>query len=173
MIYFVTEDYLKTETPITKNVDVQNVAPWVRPACETRLVPILGRHFFQHLLTKYNAQSLNTKEVELVSHIQPCIAWRAASMAVYGISRPLKNIGIQQLNSENSSGVNLDEVTFGMETYDKMGAEYQRTLSEFLVSHKNDYPEFMTEANKDAKLRKVCDASDISDSALNDGIMFF
>lgn len=163
MVYFVTEDYLKTETPITKNVDIQNVAPWVRPACETRLVPILGRHFFKYLLTKYNAQNLTPEEVELVKVIQPCVAWRAGAMAVYGTSRPLKNTGIQQLNSENSSGVNLEEVTFGMETYNQIAAEYQRTLKEYILDNREAFPEFMSEANKDASLRKAC-SSDVTDS---------
>lgn len=163
MVYFVTEDYLKTETPITKNVDIQNVAPWVRPACETRLVPILGRHFYRYLLNKYNTQSLNAEEVELIKQIQPCVAWRAGAMAVYGTSRPLKNTGLQQLNSENSSSVNLEEVTFGMETYNQIAAEYQRTLSEYILENREQFPEFMSNSNKDAKLRKAC-SSDVQDS---------
>lgn len=153
MIYFVTEDYLKSQTPITKNVDVQNIAPWVRPACDTRISPILGRYFMKHLLTAYNAQTLTAEEITLMEYIQPCVAWRAASMAVYGISRPLKNIGIQQLDSENSRAVSLEEITFAMEQYSQMATQYQRNLSEYLIDNRSKFPQFMSALNKGAKNR--------------------
>ncbi len=46
MTYFITESYLKTNTPITKNVDVTDVAPYIRPTAEMRLMPILGTYFY-------------------------------------------------------------------------------------------------------------------------------
>lgn len=171
MIYFVTENYLKGQTPITKNVDVQNIAPWVRPVCETRLLPILGRYFYEYLLDKYNAQTLNADETKLVEVIQPCVAWRAAAQAVYGISRPVKNTGMQQLSSENSSGVNLEEVTFGMAQYDQFAAHYQNLLAEYVLKNRAKFPQFMSAENEDAKLRKACDAG-VVDSGIVDIIVF-
>lgn len=165
---------MKSETPITKNVSVQDVAPWIKPACETRIVPLIGSYFYNDLLTKYNNQTLSDVEIELVEKLQPCIAWRAASMAVYGISRPLKNIGIQKLDSENSEGVDLNEVTFGMEQYDRIGSDYQKTLSEFLIKNKANYPLFTVKENSDSYLFKKCSIEEINDdSAMNDSIMFF
>jgi len=37
MIYFVTENFLKVNTPITRNVDVTDVFPYVKPASDMRL----------------------------------------------------------------------------------------------------------------------------------------
>lgn len=174
MIYFVTENYIKNETPISKNVDVQYVAPWIKPACETRIVPLIGRYFYSDLLTKYNNQSLSANELELVKQLQPCIAWRAASMAVYGTSRPLKNIGLQKLNAENSDGVDLNEVTFGMEQYDRIGSDYQKTLSDYLLKNKALFSKFTDPQNSDSSLYKKSSIEDINDnSAMNDSIMFF
>ena len=102
MIYFVTESYLKTNTPITKNVDVTDVAPYIRPASDMRLQAILGSYFYTYLLAKYNAQTLTNDEETLVEKIKPCVAWRAAEQAVFGLSYQLKNKGIQQLNSSNN-----------------------------------------------------------------------
>ena len=54
MIYFITETYLKNQTPITANVDVNDVTPFVRTQSEMRVQPILGTYFYNDILTKYN-----------------------------------------------------------------------------------------------------------------------
>lgn len=163
MIYFVTDNYLKSVAAINKNVDVNLVAPWIRTEAEIRLIPILGRAFYKYLLTKFNAQSLNDKEVELIELIQPCIAWRATAKAVYAVSRPLKNTGLQKLDSENSQGVGLEEVTFGVDHYDQVASNYQRALIDYLFENKGDFPELMAGNNKDSKIQKECKPEDIDD----------
>ncbi len=42
MIYFITETYLKTNTPITANVDVTDVTPYIATQAQLRVMPILG-----------------------------------------------------------------------------------------------------------------------------------
>ena len=78
MNYFITETYLKTNTPITANVDVTDVTPYIATQAQLRVMPILGTTFYNYLLTKYNAQTLTNVEEALVAYIQPVIAWRSA-----------------------------------------------------------------------------------------------
>tara|TARA_R110000772_G_scaffold382_7_gene1393 strand:- start:2238 stop:2756 length:519 start_codon:yes stop_codon:yes gene_type:complete len=170
MIYFVTEDYLKSKTPITANVDVTVVSPWIEPACETRVEPMLGNYFFNDLLVKYNAETLSPDEIALVAVLKKCIAWRAAALAVYGVSRPLKNTGIQILDSENSKGVNLEEVTFGIAQYDGIAADYQSKLRKYLIANKAKFAKFTAEENKDSTLWDICQNSK-EDDGYNDTIM--
>jgi hypothetical protein len=59
MLYFITETYLKNNTPITANVDVNNVTPYLATQAALRIQPILGTTFYNDLLTKYNAQTLD------------------------------------------------------------------------------------------------------------------
>ena len=42
MLYFITENYLKTNTPITANVDVTDVTPYIATQAQLRVMPILG-----------------------------------------------------------------------------------------------------------------------------------
>ena len=81
MIYFVTENFLKINTPITKNVDVTDVYPYVKPASDMRLQAILGSYFYNYLLTQYNDEVLTPDEITLVEKIQFVVAWRAAEQA--------------------------------------------------------------------------------------------
>jgi hypothetical protein len=58
MLYFITENYLKTNTPITANVDVTDVFPYVATQAQLRVMPILGTVILQpfahrHTMTKH------------------------------------------------------------------------------------------------------------------------
>ena len=163
MIYFITENYLKKNTPITANCDVNDILPWVRPAAETRILPILGTYFFNDLLAKFNAQTLDASELELVELIKPCLAWRAASFVVYSLSRQLKNKGLQVQNGENSDGVDLKEVTFGMDHYGQIGAQYQRTLINYLIKNKSNFASLMSSLNTDSSAKDELNASNVDD----------
>ena len=81
MIWFITENYLKDKTPITRNIDAADITPFVYTASDMFIKDILGSYFYDDILDKYNTQSLNPDETVLVSLIQPTVAWYAASFA--------------------------------------------------------------------------------------------
>ena len=152
MIYFVTEKYLKDNTPIADNVDVKRVTPFVEVASDMRIQPLLGEHFYNDLLTKYNDETLNSDEVTLVKKIQHAVSWYAASEAVFSVSRPLTNKGIQRQEGENSESVDSDELAFGMDHYAQKGAHYIRRIKHFLRENADKFPEFTSDENKDSDL---------------------
>lgn len=45
MKYFITENYLKTQTPITANCDVNDIVPYIKTQSDLRVQPILGTYF--------------------------------------------------------------------------------------------------------------------------------
>ena len=157
MIYFVTEQYLKQKTPITQNVSASDVMPFVEPAASAWMQNILGTYFFNHLLTAYNAQSLNADELVLVAKIQPAIAWRAASDCVLGLTYQLKNKGLQKQNGENSEAVEQSEVGFVMKHYTQKAEFYESLVRKFLKANKDDYPQFTSKQNKDSELAPQTD----------------
>jgi hypothetical protein len=158
MTYFITESYLKTNTPITKNVDVTDVAPYIRPTAEMRLMPILGTYFYNYMLSGYNAQTLNNDEEDLVEKIQPVVAWRSAEQAVFGLSYQLKNKGLQSQFGDYSN--NVSEVAFAMEHYGQMAAFFEKRLISWLLDNKDLFPEFISDLNKDSDIKPVDDCRD-------------
>lgn len=147
MIYFCTESWIKNNTPITENVDMTDVMPWMKTAAEMWVQPILGTYFYNDLLTKYNAQTLSADEIILVGMIQPAIAWRAASDVVYGLSYQLKNKGIQTQNGDFSESVELNEVQFGMAHYRQKAEFYEDLIIKYLKENKGLYPNFTSTSN--------------------------
>ena len=161
MIYFVTENYLKNNTPITKNVDVNDVMPYVRTQAEMRLMSILGTYFYNDLLTKYNAQTLSADETTLVEYIQPVVAWRSAEDAVFGLSYQLKNKGIQVQSGDYSSNVSQSEITFNMDHYGQKGAWFENRLTFWLLDNKALFPVFLSTLNNDSDIKPVDDCDDL------------
>jgi hypothetical protein len=153
MLYFITETYLKTNTPITANVDVTDVTPYIATQAQLRVMPILGTVFYNDLLEKYNDQTLDPDEEVLVSFIQPVVAWRSAEDAVFGLTYQLKNKGLQTQFGDNSSSVSRSEVAFGMEHYAQKASFFEMRLIKYLVKNKNLYPLFISQANRDTDLR--------------------
>lgn len=166
MIYFVTENYLKTKTPITKNVSSVDVLPFVEPAAAAWMQNILGTYFFLDLLAKYNAQNLSADEELLVAKMQPAIAWRAATDCVLGLTYQLKNKGLQKQSGDNSESVEQSEVGFVMRHYEQKAEFFESMCRKYLVKNKDLFPLFTSTLNKDSELRPQ------DDDNFNTDIMF-
>lgn len=155
MLYFITENYLKTNTPITANVDVTDVTPYIATQAQLRVMPILGTVFFNYMLDVYNNQTATNDEETLIKFIQPIVAWRSAEDAVFGLTYQLKNKGLQLQNGDYSSSVSQREVAFGMEHYAQKAAFFEERLIKYLIKNKKLYPVFISDENKDTDLRPM------------------
>ena len=155
MLYFITESYLKTNTPITANVDVNDVTPYIATQAALRVQPILGTTFYNYLLTQYNNTALNPDEINLVEFIQPVIAWRSAEDAVFGLTYQLKNKGLQTQSGDFSASVSRSEVAFGMEHYAQKASFFEQRLIRWLLANRNLFPLFISTANQDTDLRPM------------------
>jgi hypothetical protein len=167
MTYFITENYLKTQTPITANCDVNDIVPYIRTQSDLRVQPILGTYFYNDMLQKYNAQTLSPDEEILLSYIQPVIAWRSAEDAVFGLSYQLKNKGLQLQNGDYSNSVSLNEVTFAIDHYGQKASFYESRLVNYLHTERDLFPNFISVLNRDSDIRPTRNA----DNGYTDSIM--
>jgi len=168
MIYFVTENYLKTQTPITANIDVNNIVPFIKTQSDMRIMPILGTYFYNYILTAYNAQTLTVDEEELVTYIQPAIAWRSAEDAAFGLSYQLKNKGIQTQNGDYSNNVNQSEVNFVQDHYAQKASFYESRLWKYLDTNRDLFANFISQLNRDSDIRPAVQQT----QGFNDSILF-
>ena len=169
MLYFITENYLKTNTPITANVDVTDVFPYVATQAQLRVMPRLGTVFYNHMLEAYNDQTLTPEEETLVTFIQPVIAWRSAEDAVFGLTYQLKNKGLQTQFGDNSSSVSRSEVAFGMEHYAQKASFFEMRLIRYLVKNRAEYPIFISHENRDTDLRPQIECNQCIGDCFMDG----
>lgn len=149
LLYFITETYIKETTGISNNVDPQDVMPYVRPAAELHTSLILGREYFDDLVTKYNAETLTAAEIILVEHIQPAVAWRGASLAISFSWSQFKNKGPQFQNGTFSSTLDLNSLTYMRNEYENMAEYYENRVLKFLQLNKTTYPGWTADSNTD------------------------
>lgn len=170
IIYFVTENYLKVNTPITANVNITEVLPLVKAAAMMWTRSTLGTYFFDDLLAKYNAQTLSPDEVVLVEMMQASIAWRAAADAVIELSYQLKNKGIQTQFGDNSTSPEYKAIMFVNNAYTKKAEFYENIMWKYLVKNKALYPNFTSPLNRDSTC--LCSIIDPSKDKFNAQIFF-
>ena len=168
MIYFVTENYLKTQTPITANIDVNNIVPFIKTQSDMRIMTSLGTYFYNYILTAYNDQTLTVDEEELVTYIQPAIAWRSAEDAAFGLSYQLKNKGIQTQNGDYSNNVNQSEVNFVQDHYAQKASFYESRLWKYLDTNRDLFANFISQLNRDSDIRPAVQQT----QGFNDSILF-
>ena len=171
MVYFVSENYLKTIGIITDNVDVTDFSPLVQFASKAFVKRQIGSYFFDDLLTKYNAQTLSADEELVVERMQLAIAWRACANAGITLTYQLKNKGYQKQSDDNSESVELNEATFMYSHYIQQALYFETELATFLNDNKDDYANYISVINKDSTIKKNSCGGDGSGFQQGVGIM--
>jgi hypothetical protein len=158
--YWIGEDFIKSNTPLTQNTDAKDIIPFVATASDMFVQPLLGSYFYNILLAKYNAQTLNSDEEQLVLLIKPVVAWRAAADAVYALTYQLKNKGLVTQNGENSDPADPEQVVMIKRHYDQKAEHYTERVIKHLIINKDLFPEFTAKENNDCSITDMLPQKD-------------
>jgi hypothetical protein len=156
MVYFVTETYLKENTSVTKNVDLDDILPLVRTSADMWVRSILGTYFYEDLLVKYNDQTLTANEILLVERIKPAVAWRAAADATIELSYQLKNKGIQTQSGDYSQSPEYKAIMYNYHHKKDKASFYEDRLRTWLIDNKDLFSEFLSDNNTDSTAKDQC-----------------
>jgi hypothetical protein len=166
MVYFVTTNYLKDSTIVANNVDDKILVPSIRSASDAYTRSIIGIHFYNILLTKFNNQTLNPDEIILVQeYIKPAVAWRAASEVVVASSYQITNKGTQIQSGDFSSSPEYRAIMFVNHHASDRASFYEDVLLKWMYDNRNTFPDFMSDLNKDALARK-CNPTNLFDQSI-------
>lgn len=148
MIYFVTEQFIKNNTHITQNVDAEDLGPYIHISAITYVQPILGYTFFNDILNKYNNNTLNSDEQELVEFIQYVVAFYAAYEAVPNITFRISNKGIQSQNGQFSNNETLEVLDYIRRNIVKFAKMKEDELREYLYENEDNFPLYKSDSNE-------------------------
>jgi hypothetical protein len=115
-------------------------------------------------------QTLDAAETILVQeYMKPAIAWRAATETIVTTSYSIRNKGIQSQSGDFSASPEYKAIMFTYHHYSDKADYYDQQLIDFLKENREEYPAFMSDLNKDAKISKHgCN----DPNAFGGGIMF-
>lgn len=148
MKYFVNAEYLKKYTNVTQNVGEQDLYKWTITATHTYVRPIMGYNFLKEILTKYNNNTLNTIETELVTEfIQPLVAQAASIDITRHLTFRLSDKGIQVQSGEFSNSIDIQQVNYTIKGIQQLVTIYSADLFNFLELNKKEFPLYISKEN--------------------------
>ena len=136
----ISEDLLKLWSPISKNVGVDRIFPFVTLGQEYYLVPVLGQPLKEELQHQIFEDSLNEENKALIIKIAPALAFWTSYLALRGLAYSFTQKGISQEKSENSQPVSekeLGEFELNLKNQAEM---YTELLIKYLCHCKDIYP---------------------------------
>lgn len=148
-VHFVSEEYLKSTPVLTANVDPKSIVPFIPIAEDIYLTKILGLNFYNYLLDKYRAQTLNANEEILVEKIKPVVAFRAGSESLPFQTNFISNKGPQKQNSDYSNPVDenvSDKLKLRLEN---ISNHYAQRLVNYLIENSELFPGYTANNSTD------------------------
>jgi len=140
----VSEQYLRDNLPISRNLDTKDVTPNVQAAQELYLQDILGSNFYQYIMNAFSAQTLNNDEVTLVQdYIKPAVAYRALQMALPFLQYNIKNKGAMRQTTEFGDSADFTQLRFILNEVNNRAEFYEKRLVTYLSQYNNLYPQYI------------------------------
>ena len=136
----ISEDLLKLWSPISKNVGVDRIFPFVTLGQEYYLVPVLGQPLKEELQHQIFEDNLTEENKALIIKIAPALAFWTSYLALRGLAYSFTQKGISQEKSENSQPVSekeLGEFELNLKNQAEM---YTELLIKYLCHCKDIYP---------------------------------
>lgn len=143
--FFISESYLKSNTPIGDNVDAKELQPFIKTAQDTYIHEALGTCLYNRLTDSKLASPSNTTPNEqiLIVMLKPCLAFYSAYDALPFIWSKIRNVGIQkQKGNDNSETASISEMNYLQKQLKNKADFYLKRVQDYLCCNSSLYPEY-------------------------------
>lgn len=136
----ISEELLKLYSPLSKNISVDKVYPYLHLAQPYFLEPILGRALLEELQEQIEEDELTDTNKALIIKIAPVLANYATYLAMRSLTYSITEKGITRENSENSSTIDRNELGDYILNIKNLAEMHTEVLIKFLCNCKELYP---------------------------------
>lgn len=136
----ISEELLKLYSPISKNVGVDRVYPFVHLAQPYYILPIIGKPLMEELQQQVEDDSLTEENKALILKVAMPLAMWTSYLAVRGLGYSFTQKGVTKEKSENSDSLNekeMGEYILSLKNQAEMATEL---LIAYLCGCRNTYP---------------------------------
>lgn len=139
--YFITEEYIKKNSPVTQAVNMKDLFPHIIAAQELYVQNIMGSEFYEDILEKFENQTLSPEETTLVQdYIKPAVMWRTVSLALPWLQFNLRAKGVLTNTDDNAFATSTLDLKY-LRNEASNRAEFQENLLvKYLCKENNLYP---------------------------------
>lgn len=141
-VFFISETYLKDNTPANLNVDTKDVYAHVGTAQDVYIQDVIGSKLYDELKTAVAASTISSAQADLLDKIQPAQVWWSIYLALPWINYKVKNKSVQKSNSENGVAAELPEMKWLRDDLKNRAEYYSQRLKDFLFLNSQNYPSY-------------------------------
>lgn len=139
---FISENWLKQNTPIPANLDVSEIYPFYRIAQDKYVRDRCGDNLYDRLCYGLTSSTLSTEETVLLTLIRPALAYFTIYEAIPFLATKIKNIGINSTQDDKQINADMSRLKeLRKEILDN--AEYYMTrVVNYLCKNRSSFPDY-------------------------------
>jgi len=138
---FVDSLYLQENSPLSKNLDLAAVFPFVRTAQEVYILEAIGSSLYNYLQDVLTAspQVISPEDEEVLNLIRSALVWYSLLDSLPFIWIQLRNAGLLKQGADNTETVSADELNVLKNECKTKGVWYINRLISFLCANGSKY----------------------------------
>lgn len=148
-VLLVSEDYIKSNTNISENIDGKYILPSIKLAQDIELQETLGSLLVQKLQQLVFENEIDNPENIYYSdllnyYVQPFLAYYTISNMTIPISFKFNNFGVSRTEDEKMYNVSFDEVGQVKSYYKHYADYYKYRMQLYVIENYSQFPELLT-----------------------------
>ncbi len=140
--FFISETYLKDNSPLNRNIDMDELYPFAKTAEEIYIQEAIGTALYDDLIAKIIANTLSANEIELCKKIRSALVWWTVYDAIPFMATKIRNIGIVEQNGENLSNADVSIQARLEDRVRKKALFYMDMLQRYLCENQSLFTEY-------------------------------
>lgn len=136
----ISEELLKLYSPISKNVSVDKVLPFVYLAQNYYIAPVLGDALLEELQNQIDNDDLTETNKALIIKIAPALANYSTFLALRSLTYTVSEKGVVLEASDNSRSISKDELAPFLEDVKRQAEMGVELLTKYLCRCSDSYP---------------------------------
>jgi hypothetical protein len=140
---FLSEDFLKDNTQVSKNVDIKYIKEAILWAQDSEIQTVIGTTYYVALMGYIIANTLAGVNKSLMdNYIQPCLKHYVTAECIRMAHYKITNKGLQIQNSEQSSPAFKSDVDYICEMELNKAQWYKQRLINYLCENSTLFPDY-------------------------------
>lgn len=138
---FIDDQYLKDYTPLGKNLDSDEIYPFVQESQDMFIQDVLGTPLYDDLVWKlYSGITYSTIERNLVDVCSKALAYWTVYLALPHLSIKIRNIGVARTSGEYTQQSTMEELKYLREETKNLAEWWNTRIVSFLCQYSEQFP---------------------------------
>lgn len=163
MVFLISEDFVKSTTNISDNVQGKFLQPAIRETQQIDLQEVIGTAMLKKLCELVSANTIDNQEnepyKELLDNCQYFMAYSVVAKLVMISAVKIDNMGPNMTSDEHIQNLGLDDTFRIQDYYVEKSDWYKKRLQEYILANRTNLPEISENKCHDIKANLYSAAS--------------